>query len=121
LTLFQHRHRRDTIHAAGIYMRRREFITLFSGVAVILRIGSWPNLPATFEFMRQGLKDLGYVALSIVFMSFATVASAGPKEDVAAATLAWTRALGEDVPDMMLSLYSDDAVLLGDIVADVTC
>jgi hypothetical protein len=112
------------------------------GVAVILRIGSWPNLLATFEFMHQCLKDLGYIeeenigfefrwagreganvmrsflkiscvalALSIVFMSLATVASAGPKEDVAAATLAWTLARGEDDPDMMLSLYSDDAAL----------
>jgi putative tryptophan/tyrosine transport system substrate-binding protein len=56
-------------------MRRREFITLVGGVAAawplaaraqqtkrIPRIGVlWPNPPATFEFMRQGLMDFGYV------------------------------------------------------------
>jgi ABC-type uncharacterized transport system substrate-binding protein len=35
-------------------MRRREFITPRIGVL-------WPNPPATFDFMRQGLKDFGYV------------------------------------------------------------
>jgi uncharacterized protein (TIGR02246 family) len=52
-------------------------------------------------------------ALSIVLLSLATVASAGPKEDVAASTLDWARALGEDDPDKVLPLYSDDAVLWG--------
>src|SRR2546430_17025808 len=56
-------------------MTRREFITLVGGAATawpfaaraqqvkkIPRIGLlWPNPPATFEFMRQGLKDFGYV------------------------------------------------------------
>jgi putative tryptophan/tyrosine transport system substrate-binding protein len=56
-------------------MQRRRFITLIGGVAAawplaaraqqpkkIPRIGVlWPNPPATFEFMRQGLKDFGYV------------------------------------------------------------
>ena len=58
-----------------VNVRRREFIALV-GCAVsglpfaaraqrankIPRIGVlWPNPPATFEFMRQGLKDFGYV------------------------------------------------------------
>jgi putative ABC transport system substrate-binding protein len=56
-------------------VRRREFITLIGGAALALpisgraqttkkiaRIGVlWPNPPATFEFMRQGLKDRGYI------------------------------------------------------------
>ena len=52
-------------------------------------------------------------ALNIVLLSFATVASAGPKEDVAAAASTGRRALGEDDPDKVLPLYSDDAVLWG--------
>ena len=50
-------------------------------------------------------------ALSIVLLSLAPVASAGPKEDVVAATSNWARALGEDDPDKVLPLYSEDAVL----------
>ena len=42
-----------------------------------------------------------------------SVASAGPKEDVSAATSEWGRALGEDKPDKVLPLYADDAVLWG--------
>ncbi len=53
------------------------------------------------------------LAVSIVLLSFASVASAGPKEDVAASTLAWGSALGEDDPAKVLPFYADDAVLWG--------
>src|ERR1700676_5438737 len=53
------------------------------------------------------------LGLGVVLLSFAPSALAGPKEDVAAATLEWGRALGEDDPDKVLPLYSDDAVLWG--------
>jgi uncharacterized protein (TIGR02246 family) len=53
------------------------------------------------------------LALSIVSLSFASNALAGPKEEVAESTLAWGRALGEDDPDKVLPFYSDDAVLWG--------
>ena len=53
------------------------------------------------------------VALSVVFLSFASSAFVEPKEEVAAATLAWGQALGEDDPEKVLPFYSDDAVLWG--------
>jgi uncharacterized protein (TIGR02246 family) len=53
------------------------------------------------------------LALSLVFLAFVHPASAGPKEDVAAASLGWASALGEDNPEKVLPLYSDDAVLWG--------
>lgn len=54
----------------------------------------------------------GFV-LTAVLLSCIPGASAGPKEDVAAATSAWGRALGEDDPEKVLPLYSNDAVLWG--------
>jgi uncharacterized protein (TIGR02246 family) len=53
------------------------------------------------------------LAPSILALAFAPIASAGPKEDVAASSLEWARALGQDDPDKVLPLYSDDAVLWG--------
>ena len=64
--------------------------------------------------MRRFLKAVGAgFALSIALLSLTPVASAGPKEDVAAAATTWAQALGEDNPDKVLPLYSDDAVLWG--------
>ena len=53
------------------------------------------------------------LALSTLLLSFARVALAEPKEEVAAATSAWGSALGEDDPDKVLPFYSNDAVLWG--------
>jgi uncharacterized protein (TIGR02246 family) len=53
------------------------------------------------------------LVLSTALLLLTAAASAGPKEDVAAAALTWARALGDDDPDMVLPLYSDDAVLWG--------
>jgi uncharacterized protein (TIGR02246 family) len=64
--------------------------------------------------MRPSLKAMSAgFALTIALLALAPIASAEPKEEVAAATAAWGRALGEDDPDKVLPLYSDDAVLWG--------
>jgi len=41
----------------------------------------------------------------------ASVASAGPKEDVAAATMKWAQTLGQNDPDKVVLLYATDGVL----------
>jgi hypothetical protein len=43
----------------------------------------------------------------------ASVASAGPKEDVAAATMKWAKTLGLHDPDKVVLLYAPDGVLWG--------
>src|ERR1700692_1799151 len=43
----------------------------------------------------------------------ATRAVAGPKEDVAAATMKWGETLGQNDPDKVVALYAPDAVLWG--------
>jgi len=40
-------------------------------------------------------------------------ASAGPKEDVAAATMTWARTLAQNDPDTVVLLYASDGVLWG--------
>jgi uncharacterized protein (TIGR02246 family) len=52
------------------------------------------------------------LALFVMF-PFATSALVDPKEEVAAVTLAWGQALGEDEPEKVLPFYADDAVLWG--------
>lgn len=64
--------------------------------------------------MPSSLKAVcAVIALGIVALSLGAPAWAGPKEDVATAAATWARALGEDDPDKVLPLYTDDAVLWG--------
>jgi uncharacterized protein (TIGR02246 family) len=51
--------------------------------------------------------------LSTTLFLIATGASAGPKEDVVAATVKWGETLGQNEPDRMVALYAPDAVLWG--------
>jgi uncharacterized protein (TIGR02246 family) len=51
--------------------------------------------------------------LCIVLLSSGSSALVEPKAEVAAAAMAWGQALGEDDPEKVLPLYSDDAVLWG--------
>src|SRR5882672_11168653 len=53
------------------------------------------------------------LALCMVLLSFNSSALVEPKADVAAATLAWGQALGEDDPEKVLPFYSNDAALWG--------
>ena len=57
------------------------------------------------------------VALTLAFtlISASSIAAAGPKDEVAAATAAWAQALGEDDPEKVLPVDSSDAVLWGTI------
>ena len=64
-------------------------------------------MPSFSKIMSAGF------ALNLALSSFATAASAGPKEDVAAAASKWAEALAQDDPEKVLPLYSDDAVLWG--------
>jgi ketosteroid isomerase-like protein len=55
----------------------------------------------------------------MVLLSFGSSALVEPKAEVAAATLAWGQALGEDDPEKVLPFYSDDAVLWGTLSPSV--
>jgi hypothetical protein len=52
-------------------------------------------------------------ALSGIIFLVSSNAFAGPKEDVAAATMKWGETLGQNDPDSVLALYAPDAVLWG--------
>jgi len=65
------------------------------------------------SIMRTSLKAASAGLALSVLVSLAPAAWAGPKEDVAAAASTWARALGEDDPEKVLPLYSNDAVLWG--------
>jgi hypothetical protein len=51
--------------------------------------------------------------LTIILLSLAPAASAGPKGDVATTSSSWATGLGTDDPDKVLPFYSEDAVLRG--------
>jgi uncharacterized protein (TIGR02246 family) len=55
-----------------------------------------------------GLSVLGCVLLVVT-----SLAAAGPREDVAAATMKWGQALGENDPDRVVAQYASDSVLWG--------
>jgi uncharacterized protein (TIGR02246 family) len=76
---------------------------------------SGSSAPAAKEdFMRSSPKLASTaLALNLMLLSFASSAFVEPKEEVAAATLAWGQALGEDDPEKVLPFYADDAVLWG--------
>ena len=64
--------------------------------------------------MRSSLRAAtAACVLTLALLSLVPVASAEPKDDVAAATASWAQALGQDEPDKVLPLYADDAVLWG--------
>jgi len=62
------------------------------------------------------MRNCRFSPLPLVFLSaflIAPAASAGPKEDVAAATNKWAGMLAENKPESILPLYAEDAVLWG--------
>ena len=61
---------------------------------------------------RQGTLAV-LVVLSVGMLLAASIASAGPKEDVAAATMKWAQTFGENDPDKVVLLYATDGVLWG--------
>jgi uncharacterized protein (TIGR02246 family) len=63
--------------------------------------------------MRSSAKVASTALALFVLSPLASSALVDPKEEVAAATSAWGKALGEDEPETVLPFYSDDAVLWG--------
>ena len=64
--------------------------------------------------MRSSVKTANAAwVLGLVLLSVVPVASAEPKDEVAAAASSWAQALGQDEPDKVLPLYAADAVLWG--------
>jgi uncharacterized protein (TIGR02246 family) len=64
--------------------------------------------------MRFRLRGPGAAsALVVGLFLVAAVASAAPKDDVAAATATWGQAIATNDPEKVLPLYAEDAVLWG--------
>jgi uncharacterized protein (TIGR02246 family) len=61
---------------------------------------------------RRLTSALLFVLAGSLFVT-ASVAPAGPKEDVAAATMQWAQTLGQNDPDKVVLLYATDGVLWG--------
>jgi uncharacterized protein (TIGR02246 family) len=61
---------------------------------------------------RRPTSVLMLVFAGSLFLS-ASAASAGPKEDVAAATMKWGQALGQHDPEKVIALYATDGALWG--------
>jgi uncharacterized protein (TIGR02246 family) len=61
---------------------------------------------------RRRRSILQFALLGGLFV-IASVATAGPREDVAAATMKWAETLGENDPDKVVRLYATDGVLWG--------
>ena len=61
----------------------------------------------------SGLTSALLVILAGSLFVTASVTSAGPKEDVAAATMKWAQTLGQNDPDKVVLLYAPDGVLWG--------
>jgi uncharacterized protein (TIGR02246 family) len=66
---------------------------------------------SNMRFWRLTSALLFVLAGSLFVTAF--VASAGPKEDVAAATTKWAETLGQNDPDKVILLYAPDGVLWG--------
>jgi hypothetical protein len=63
--------------------------------------------------MRPSAKIASAAVALVVLLPLSASALSDPKEEVAAATLAWGQAIGQDEPEKVLPFYSDDAVLWG--------
>src|SRR5213596_3671617 len=61
---------------------------------------------------RQWTSALPFVLAGSLLLTV-SVASAGPKEDVGAATMKWAKTLGQHDPDKVVLLYATDGVLWG--------
>jgi uncharacterized protein (TIGR02246 family) len=78
-------------------------------------------------FYRQGGSSMRFLQLTSALLfvlagslfGTVSVASAGPKEDVAAATMKWAQTLGQNNPDTVVLLYATDGVLWGTLSSTV--
>src|SRR5215813_4643142 len=68
-----------------------------------------PGLIVREDAMRPSAKIASAAVALVVLLPFSAGALSDPKEEVAAATLAWGQALGQDEPEKVLPFYSDDA------------